>query len=187
VLVPSRGGPAPGANGGTDSVFSNLDRLGLTSVNRGPCVTVNRGPYEIVDRPNLNRTGPFSNHQVESNCRLCKSDQIHYCGQCKYSSEIAAYIAMNKDHDWYGYKCAQLRAGFWFLFFWKAIVVYVLGSRIFYSSTILDILIIVLIEYIPVNIFQFRCLPFQIWKLDFIPQKLKFWILIQNYYYPHKN
>jgi hypothetical protein len=50
--VPSRpvGVRPPGANGGTSSVFSNLDRLGSDRVDRGPFGTVNR--------PGLDRTGP---------------------------------------------------------------------------------------------------------------------------------
>jgi hypothetical protein len=42
----------PEANGGTDSDFSNLDRLGPDRADRGPCGT--------VDRPSLDRTGPSS-------------------------------------------------------------------------------------------------------------------------------
>jgi hypothetical protein len=40
----------PGANNGTCSIFSNLDRLRPTHVDRGPSRTVNC--------PDLNRTGP---------------------------------------------------------------------------------------------------------------------------------
>jgi hypothetical protein len=49
--VPVPWGPAPGVNGGTGLIFSNLDHLESARVDR-----------TTVDHPSLNRTGPFSNH-----------------------------------------------------------------------------------------------------------------------------
>jgi hypothetical protein len=56
----------PGANGGTGSVFSNLDRLGpdrLDRLDRGPWTVRDRGPSGFEpDRPGPDRL-QYSNHR----------------------------------------------------------------------------------------------------------------------------
>jgi hypothetical protein len=45
----------PGANGGTGSIFSHLDRLGPDRVDRGPWTVQDRGPSGFEP----DRSGPY--------------------------------------------------------------------------------------------------------------------------------